>query len=213
MSFDPLIDQLAGNLKPVRPRRFGRDAAIIALICIAEIGIFFALGFALPDMPMKMHQPTFWWRLISLGLIAVISFIPAILSFNPAYSPRRALRWIYAVIGICLLTGLWFDIGWDGLAGLIRRIDWRDGIQCAFKMFALSIPPMVGLGMLMRRGAPTDQAKSAMLIGIAAAAWGAFVFVFACPFNDALYIIVWYGVGCGAVTLLSRALLPYLARW
>jgi hypothetical protein len=213
MSFDPLIDQLVGNLKPVRPRRFWRDAAIFALLCVAEIGVFFALGAALPDMPMRMHQPTFWWRLVSLGLIAVISSVPAILSFSPTYSPRRALRWIFVVIGVCLLTGVWFNIGPDELGSLVRRIDWRDGIQCASKMIALSIPPMVGLGVLMRRGAPSDRAKSALLVGVAAAAWGAFVFVFACPFNDPLYIVVWYSVGCGAVTLLSRALLPHLARW
>src|SRR5580692_7049360 len=124
MSFDSLIDQLAGNLKPVRPRRFCREVAIIASICIAEIIVFFALGAALPDMPMKIHQPTFWWRLVSLGLIAVISGVPAILSFGPTYSPRRALRWIFVVIGVCLLTGLWFNVGPDELASLSRRIDW-----------------------------------------------------------------------------------------
>ena len=108
-----LIDQLAGNLKPVRPRRFWREVAIITSICIAEIILFFALGAALPDMPMRMRQPTFWWRLVSLGLIAVISGIPAILSFSPTYSPRRALRWIFVVIGVCLLAGT-LDQDWHG---------------------------------------------------------------------------------------------------
>jgi hypothetical protein len=208
-----LIDQLADDLKPVRPRRISRDMTIIASICLAEIVMFFALGAALPVMPMRMHQPTFWWRLLSLGLIAVISFVPAVLSFSPTHSPRRALRRICGVIVVCLLAGLWFNEGGDELANLIRRIDWRDGIQCAAEMIALSIPPVTGLGMLMHRGAPADQARSALLVGIAGAAWGAFVFVFACPFNDPLYIAVWYSVGCGTVTLLSRALLPRLARW
>lgn len=47
MSFDSLIDQLAGNLKRVHPRRFWREVAIIASFCIAEIIVFFALGAAL----------------------------------------------------------------------------------------------------------------------------------------------------------------------
>ena len=213
MSSESLINQLSGDLKPVRPRRLWRDMTIIAAICLAEIIVFFALGAALPDMPMKIHQPTFWWRLVSLGLIAVISGVPAILSFGPTYSPRRALRWIFVVIGVCLLTGLWFNAGPDELESLFRRIAWRDGIQCVFKMVTLSIPPMVGLGVLMCRGAPTDRAKSALLVGISAATWGAFVFVFACPFNDPLYIAVWYSVACGTIILLSQALLPHLARW
>jgi hypothetical protein len=213
MSSDSLVNQLAGDLKPVRPRRFWRDITIIASICIAEIIVFFALGAVLPGMPMRLHQPTFWWRLVSLGLIAVISGVPAILSFGPTYSPRRALRWICVVIVICLLPGLWINADPVELESLIRRIDWRHGIECAAEMIALSIPPVIGLGVLMRHGAPTDRAWSALLVGIAAAAWGAFVFAFACPFNDPLYIAVWYGSGCGTITLLSRALLPRLARW
>jgi hypothetical protein len=59
-----------------------------------------------------------------------------------------------------------------------------------------------------------DHTKgSALLVGLAAAAWGAFVFVFACPFNNPLYIAVWYTVGCGIVTLLARTILPRIARW
>jgi hypothetical protein len=146
-------------------------------------------------------------------LIAVISGIPAMLSFTPTYSPRRALRWLFVVIGVCLAAGLSVGAGPDGLESLARRIDWTNGIQCAAKMIALSVPPVLGLGALMRRGAPTDRSRTALLVGIAGAAWGAFVFVFACPLNDPLYIAVWYTVGCGTVVLVSRAILPRLARW
>lgn len=213
MTFDPLIDRLAEDLKPVRTRRPRREFAIIAAVCVVEIIVFFALGAALPDMPTRMHQPTFWWRLVSLALIAVISGIPAVLSFNPAYSPRRGLRLVFVLIIVCLGFGLCIGAGPDDVMSLVRRIDWTNGIQCASKMIALSIPPVIGLGALMRRGAPTDQNRTALLVGIAGAAWGAFVFVFACPFNDPLYIAVWYSVGCGTVVLLSRIILPWLARW
>ena len=213
MTFGSLIDRLSRDLKPVRPRRLWRDIAIIAAICVAEIIVFFALSAALPDIPMRMQQPTFWWRLVSLGLIAVISGIPAILSFTPTYSPRRALRGLFVVIGVCLAAGLCIGAGPDDLESLARRIDWTNGIQCAAKMIALSVPPVLGLGVLMRRGAPTDGSRTALLVGIAGAAWGAFVFVFACPFNDPLYIAVWYTAGCGTVVLVSRAILPRLARW
>ncbi len=213
MSPDSLIDRLSRDLKPVRPRRLWRDVAIIAAICVTEIVLFFALGAALPGMQVRMHQPTFWWRLVSLGLIAVISAIPAILSFTPTYSPRRALRWLFVAIGVCLAAGLAIGAGPDDLESLARRIDWTNGIQCAAEMIALSVPPVLGLGALMRRGAPTDRSGTALLVGIAGAAWGAFVFVFACPFNDPLYVAVWYTVGCGTVVLISRAILPRLARW
>jgi len=77
----------------------------------------------------------------------------------------------------------------------------------------LSIPPLLALAVLGQRGAPTDLRRTPLLIGLAAAAWGAFVFVFACPFNDPLYILTWYGLACGIVTLVARLVLPRLAHW
>jgi hypothetical protein len=213
MSFDSLIARLTHDLKPVRPRRFRRDVVIVAAICVAEIAVFFALGAALPDMPMGVHQPTFWWRLVSLGLIAVISAAAAILSFSPTYSPRRDLRWVLLVIVLSLAAGLCISAGPGDLESLGRRVDWTNGIQCTAKMIALSVPPVLGLGALMCRGAPIDGNRTALLVGIAGSAWGAFVFVFACPFSDPLYITVWYSLGCGTVVLVSRALLPRLSKW
>src|SRR5260370_629310 len=87
-----------------------------------------------------------------------------------------------------------------------RRTAWSDAT-------VLSVPAVIGLGLLMRRGAPTDHGGTALAAGLAAAAWGAFVFVFACPFDDPLYVTVWYSLGCGAVTLFARLTLPRLTRW
>lgn len=213
MSFDSLIDRLSAELEPVHPRQVWRGMAIMSAICAAEIIVFFALGAALPDVPMRMHQPTFWWRLVSLGLIAVISGIQALLSFAPTYASRRALRGIFALIVVCLATGLCFGAGPGDLENLAHRIDWTNGIDCAAKMIALSIPSVLGLGTLMRCGAAIDGSRTALLVGIAGAAWGAFVFVFACPFNDPLYIAIWYTIGCVTVVLVARAILPRLAGW
>ncbi len=96
---------------------------------------------------------------------------------------------------------------------LLARLNWHAGLQCTYKMVLLSIPAVIGLTVLMRRGAPTDIRRTALLSGLAAAAWGAFVFVFACPSNDPLYIAVWYSLGCGIVTAISRLVLPRLSRW
>ena len=213
MSYDSLINRLTEDLKPVRRRRLGLDIVVVAAICAVELALFFALGFARPDMPLMMKHPSFWWRLGSLGLISLISGTLAILSFNPVYTPRRGIRWLALIVVICLVFGLFISAGPAGIATIIQRLDWTNGLQCTYKMVLLSLPAVIGLGVLMRRGAPTDTRGTALLVGLAAAAWGAFVFVFACPFDDPLYIAVWYSVGCGMVTILSRIILPRLTRW
>ncbi|HTU53619.1 MAG TPA: DUF1109 domain-containing protein [Acetobacteraceae bacterium] len=213
MPVSPLIESLVKDLKPVRRRTARADALIVAALCLLELALFLRLGMAQPDMKMAMHQPTFWWRLASLFLIAVLGAATAIASFDPVASPRRGLRRLALAVAACLAAGLFIRQGSFDAASLAARLDWHDGIQCVAKMVSLSIPPLAGLGLLMRRGAPTDRAGTSLAVGITAAAWGAFVFVFACPYNDPLYIAVWYTVGCGLVTILARLLLPRLVRW
>jgi hypothetical protein len=213
MKLDSLIDQLAGDLAPVRPRRFWADASITALVAVIELALLFAIGIAHLDMHRMMRQPTMGWRIVSLGVIALVSGFVAVRSFDPAYSARAALRWLALILAVCLASGIVMAGLPAGVASLMQRLDWRSGVQCASKIVLLSIPPLLALVVLGRRGAPTDMRRTPLLIGMAAAAWGAFVFIFACPFNDPLYIVVWYGIGCGIVTLACRFVLPRIARW
>jgi len=213
MPTDRLVNRLVDNLKPVRRRSAAGDAALLALAGAAELALFLGLGFMRTDMPMAMGQPSFWWKLGSLGVIALVGAAVAVLSFDPVASPRRGLRWLVALIAVCLAAGWFVDAARAGLPALLDRLHWQDGLGCVAKMTALSVPAVVGFGLLMRRGAATDAGGTALASGIAAAAWGAFVFVFACPFDDPLYIAVWYALGCGLVTGFARLALPRLARW
>jgi hypothetical protein len=213
MRTDALIDRLTNELKPVRRRTAWSDTIVLAVLCATEFGLVLGLGLTRPDMPMAVHLLSFWWKLMSLGLIAMVSFMVAIMSFDPVQSPRRGLRSIVALIAISLAIGWILDASRDGLPTLLSRLDWPDGLQCLYKTVALSVPAVIGLGLLMRRGAPTDHGGTALAAGLAAASWGAFVFVFVCPFDDPLYVAVWYSVGCGMVTLFARVTLPRLIRW
>lgn len=211
MRTDQLIERLISELKPVRPRKVWADA--IALVALGAVELGLLLGMVRPDIPMATHQPSFWWKLISLGLIAMVSGSVAILSLDPVRKPRRGKRWIVALIGLCLAVGWILDASRDGFATLLARLDWPTGLECVYQMVTLSVPAVIGLGLLMRRGASTDPSGTALAAGLAAAAWGAFVFVFACPFDDPFYVAVWYSLGCGAVTLVARLILPPLTRW
>jgi hypothetical protein len=213
MPNDRLVDRLVSDLKPVRRRSATGDALALVLLCVIELGLFFGLGAMRPDMPMAMEQPSFWWKLGSLGVIALVGGSVAIVSLDPVESPRRGLRWLVGIVALCLAIGWIIDAGRGGLPALAARLNWHDGLQCVYKMVLLSVPAVIGFGLLMRRGAPTDTGGTALAAGIAAATWGAFVFVFACPYDDPLYIAVWYAVGCGLIAVFARLVLPRLTRW
>jgi hypothetical protein len=213
MANDDLIERLVGDLRPVRRRSAAGDAVTLGALFAAELGLFIGLGMARPDLPVAVCGASFWWKLVSLGVIAVVGAVVAVLSFDPVASPRRGLRALVAVVALCLAAGAVVDATRADAAPLAARLDWHSGLQCVTKMVLLSLPAVAGLAVLMRRGAATDSGGTALAAGIAAAAWGAFVFVFACPFDDPLYIAVWYAVGCGLVTGVARLVLPPLTRW
>jgi hypothetical protein len=190
-----------------------REALLLLGLGVIEVAVFVGLGFMRPDMPMAMETPSFWWKLCSMGLIAGLGAGVALMSADPVRSPRGGLRWILACIAVIFATGWLIDAAGDGAVELVRRLDWEHGLQCVWKMVALSVPPAIVLGVLIRRAAPTDRSGTALAAGLSSAAWGAFVFVFACPSDDPLYIAVWYTVGCSIVTVFGRAVLLRASRW
>ncbi len=205
LPIESLIDRLAAGLRPVRRRTIGTDAGIVAAICLGELVLFLGLGAMRPDMPVAMRLPSLWWKLSALAAIAAASGTVALLSFDPARSPHRGLRGVMAVTAACLAVAWGLDaIGHHGWTELLARLDWQQGV---------SIPAALGLGVLMGRGAPTSPRGTAWAVGIAAGAWGGFVFVFACPSDDPLYIAVWYTVACVLVAGAARLALPRLTRW
>src|ERR1700733_10458413 len=213
MRTESLVYRLSRDLRPVKRRSIAREVLILFLLAVVEVAAFLGMGFMRPDMPVAMETPSFWWKLASTGLIATLGAGVALLSADPVRSPRRGLRWILACVVVIFATGWLIDAAGDGVAELVRRLDWTHGLQCVWKMVTLSIPPAIALGGLIRRGAPTDRSGTALAAGLSSAAWGAFIFVFACSSDDPLYIAVWYTVGCSIVTVLGRVVLMQLSRW
>ncbi|WP_428392499.1 NrsF family protein [Lichenicoccus sp.] len=210
---DQLLERLVDDLRPRRRRRPGIEALAILSICALELALLLGTGFVRPDMIQAMALASFWWKLGSLGLLAIGGGVTSILSFDPSRSPRLGLSRLLALLILCLVGGWFVGAPRAALTTLLARLDWSEGIVCLAKMVVLSLPPLFGLGLLMRRGAPTQPVGTALAVGITAAACGALIFVFACPHDDPLYIAVWYVAGCGLVTLAARLLLPILTRW
>jgi hypothetical protein len=213
MRTDDLIAGLVEQATPVGKRSSGRDLALLAALGGVELVLYLLSGALRPDLGAAMAQPFLWWKIVSLAVLAAIGTIVAIRSLSPERRPAQGLRWIGAILIVILAVGLYLDLAFPFTGSLGERIDWRHGLQCVAKMVMLSVPAILALALLARRGAPTDRDGSALAAGIGAGSWGAFVFAFACPANDPLYIAIWYLVGCGAVALLARLILPRLMRW
>lgn len=213
MPNDPLIDRLAADLRPVKRRTTRRDALILLALGAVEIATVLKMGLMRHDMPHAMHMPSFWWKTASLGVIAALGGATALLSLNPARSPRKGLRTIGLAALALLALGWLIDALQGGFGAFWLRIDPKDGLDCARDIIEMSFPAALALGVLVRRGAPVDPRGTSWAAGIAAAAFGALTFALACPFDDPLYLAVWYSLASGVVIFATRLILAPLARW
>lgn len=208
MSSESLIAELSSDLAPVKRRSMLREGGLVLALGALELALFLAMGVMRPDMHHMAASPYLMWRVGSLGLLAAIACALAIRSYAPPARPRRGLILACAVAVAAIIGGAF--VAPDGVAdrALLDRINPAGGIMCAISIFVLSLPVVALLGALMRRAAPTQPRLSALASGIAAGACGAFVFAFCCPFNDPLYVVVWYSIGCAAVAAVARWRLP-----
>jgi hypothetical protein len=214
---DPVIDALVADLGAVQPRRAWREAAVIGGLVAVELLLFVLLRDLRPDLPAMLETPIFWWKSMSFGVIGLIAVIALLVSLDPSTSNCYRLSGLWrglAVLALAaLLLGWLIDAGASGGAALLARLDWREGLDCLLSVWLLSLPLVLVFGLLMRRGASTQPARSAAAAGLAAAGFGAFIFAFHCPHDDPLYVTVWYGGAVLAVAGVARLLLPRLTRW
>ena len=208
MSNESLIADLSSDLTPVQRRSMLREGGLVLALGAAELMLFLGLGVMRPDMSHMAGSPFLMWRVGSLGLLAVIACVLAIRSFSPTAHPRPGLMLASAIAVAAIVGGAFVTPDGASARALLDRINPTSGILCATWIFALSLPIVALLGALMRRAAPTQPRLSALASGIAAGTCGAFVFAFCCPFNDPLYVVVWYSIGCAAVTAVARWCLP-----
>ncbi|WCT72254.1 DUF1109 domain-containing protein [Sphingomonas naphthae] len=208
MSSDSLVLDLSADLVPVRRRHMLREGGLIGALGAAELAIFLGLGAMRPDMGHMAMSPYLLWRVGSLAVLAGIACTVAIRSFSPTSRPRVGVMLACALAVVAMMGGA--IVVPAGLSGrsLLERLAPASGIMCAGSIFVLSLPIVAMLGALMRRAAPTQPRLSALASGIAAGSVGAFVFAFCCPFNDPLYVVVWYSLGCAAVAGAARWRLP-----
>lgn len=215
MKTDRLVDELVADLRPVRSRSFTKDLLLLAGIIVVEFCVFLLLA------PNHGHEagamdsmPSFLWKLVSLAVLATASIAVALRSLDPTRSTSRGLAVIAVLVALTLLAG------WAVDAMTVRpqetvwqRLQIADGVECLLSILALSIPPIVALGWLMRRAAPTNLRGTALAIGIASASVGAFLFVFACPHSDPFYVMIWFMLSGAIVAGLGRLVLPLINRW
>ena len=154
---DPLIDGLVADLDPVRPRRWQREAALLAGLALVEILLFiarhrraarYAAGDGRDAVLVEIGQPGCARRMLSAAAVLV--------SLDPATSTARRLtplwRALAVAVPVLLAAGWLIDAGAAGRACADRpaRLARRGGLPAECRH------PVAATG---HRARPADAAR------------------------------------------------------
>ena len=213
MKTDELINVLGTNLEVVKGEQL-RNSFVIALAVggIAALCLMLAIFGAPTDV---LGEEYFGLKIVAmaftLGLVAAgTSFL--VRAARPG-EPGRTPLIVAALLFFAMLSAgivaliLSRPTAWGGM---IFGPQWAACLVC-IPLFAIA--PFASLIWALRKGAPTNLARTGAIIGLVAGALGAAVFAFHHPGGSIPFIALWYGGPIVLCALAGAILGPRLLRW
>lgn len=212
-TIDDLIDGLADELEPVRPRRMARGGLWVALGWIGGAALLLAIfgmrhdlasGLAMAPLPMLA-----FWLIVALGLAAAWS---ALRMGLPAVG-RDYSGWRWAGLAALALPLTAIFIGIGDSHGAMAAMRPETGMRCTIDGLIAGLGVGAALFAWLKAGAPTSPTRAGWVIGIAAGAAGATAVGLHCSSNDMIHIALWHGLAIPLWGVAGRVLLAPLLRW
>ena len=209
-SIDELIDGLASELKPVRPRRIARASLWVGAGWLAAAALLLWLFGMRRDMAaMPAMSMLSFWLVAAVAIAAIWSALR--MGLPGVGRDHGGWRWAALAALALPLSALFVGLG-DGHRAVETA---RGGTELPCLPMAL----LAGLGVggalfaWLRGGAPTSPARAGWVIGIASGASGATIAALHCPVDDIVHIALWHGGAVLLAALAGRLALPPLLRW
>ncbi len=206
-----LIDQMAGELQPVRPLKQRDGLLLVALASVAAVlmvDLFEGLWAGL----WQGQASAFF--MIANGLLLVLGIASATSVVSMA-SPRvgnrhDAPKWTMAMAAVLPLAAL------VTLAAQQNRAELPGdpyGLHCTLAALAASLVTAAALLFWLRRGAPISLGTAGLHLGVASGALGSAAYGLACPIDGIVHLGIFHVAPVILVGLIGRLAVPRLLRW
>lgn len=211
MKTDDLIARLsaAPATPPINPSRM---AALIGTAIVVPLVIFLGTVGLRPQIGMAWANPVVPFKtFLPLGICLLSGALLLRLARPETVLGRIPL--LYLVPG-GIAAALWIG------AFLLRAPDARFAevrlltvAECLGIIPVLSIIPTIAALRVLRQGASTSPALSAMLAGLAAASGAATGYSLFCTQDNPLFFVTWYGVAILTVTVIATRFGRRMLSW
>lgn len=208
---NPLIDELAGSLEPVRPLKPGLGLAWVAgavaaslAVVVAAVGLRAGIG----------HASALFYiangLLLMLGIAAASSV--AVMATPQVGNRHDVPKWATVMAGVLPLAML--------IALFTAGSSWHDridpllgGWHCFVFGLLSGVAAAAAMVWWLRRGAPTSPRLAGLYTGIAAGALGSFTYGMSCAQDTILHLGSWHILPVITAGVLGWLALPRLLRW
>ena len=210
---EDIIDQLAGDLKPVRAFALERRLALAALPALGVSLLLMVVILGLrSDMNDAMTEPGFWVKSAYNVLLAVTAFFAVMRLARPDGDRGGLFAWL-AVIFVAMAVIAFVQLGF-AVPGTYRTlILGSSALHCPFLIVAFALPLFIANFSVLRRSAPADPRLAGFASGIAAGAAGAWVYSWFCTENGMAFVLIWYSLGILLTGIIGAFAGSRLLRW
>jgi hypothetical protein len=199
---DDLIEALVEDrASPSMPPYAAVLWALIAGTVIAGILFTIMLGYR-HDIAQAAQTYRFLFKfVVTLTLAATV--IPLVLRiFRPEAVLGRSL-WLIALAPAMLAAAAFAELIVMPPATWLPRLIGTNARFCLTMIPLLSIAPLLAFLAALRKGAPADPGLAGALAGVASAAIAGTLYASHCTDDSPLFVIVWYPIAIGLVTLVG----------
>lgn len=214
MNMDELHARLVADLKPTPRfyvlRRLLIGAAAGAVTSAALVAML--IGYR-PDMASAALTMMFWWKLVYVLALAVVSFWAAERFARPDSEGgwRRGL-WAALPLTIAIALAAWQLVNAPA-GGRVQMIMGGSAKVCPWCIVAFALPPMAGLAWAVRGLAPTRMAQAGAMIGLTGGGLGAAAYALHCTESTAPFLALWYSFGVALAAVIGGLLGPVVLHW
>jgi hypothetical protein len=177
-----------------------------ASLACALLLVFLVIGIRPDFADMAVRMP-FGFKLAYTGSLVVGTSVVALYAATPGASATALYALLPAVIVLAL--GVLFDPTGFPIMGRTNTAV----VFCVSSILFLSLPAMILMLVVMRKGAPTQPLFAGAVVGMLSASVGAMAYTLACKNDGTAFVAIWYTAACAIMAFIGAVAGHRVLRW
>lgn len=209
MKTDELITILSQSPKPKKPLSIFFALFLFLIVCWCIT--YFVLG-------LRSDLGTYWPDITATykTVLLLINFILVAITLDYASQPienRKINHWWFIGLSIGFACSLGLEWWKRDSHEILPLLTWPNLQLCMGSVLFYGMVGVLFLTFLLRHYAPSNENKTATLIGLAAASTGALGYSIHCPVDSPTFILIAYGLPIALIAICARLFAIRFVKW